>query len=173
MIVFTEKEIYSTEGLYINRIGTNVYFKRANRLPSDMEEMFKEVDEIPVDELGAAKANKVHEIDEYYNSSKVNNFKLNGMDMWLDPTLRGNIQRQIWAAGITQEEKLVISISGIGLELPVPTAETMLARLEQYAALCYNVRDKKIAELNLIQSVDLVNKFNATDGYPEILQFEL
>ena len=173
MIVFSEIEIYSTEGLYINRIGTNAYFKRANRLPSDMEEMFREVSELPTDELSAAKANKVHEIDEYYNSSKVNNFKLNGMDMWLDPTLRGNIQRQIWAANITKEETLVISISGAPIELPVQTAETMLANLEQDAAACYNVRDKKIADLYLLESVDTVNQFNATDGYPEILQFEL
>ena len=78
MIKFTEKEIYSTEGLYINRIGTNIYFKRANRLPSDMEEMFKEVSELPTDGLRAAKAVKIFEIDSYDTSDVVNSFTLDG-----------------------------------------------------------------------------------------------
>lgn len=169
MIVFTEKEIYSTEGLYINRIGTSVYFKRANRLPSDLEGMFREVSSIPVSELDAAKENKINEIDNYYNSSNVNNFKLNGMDMWLDPTLRGNVQRQIWAANVKGDETLTISISGIELTLPIATAELLLAELEQYAATCYNVRDKKYAEVKNLEDIEQVTAYDATSGYPEQL----
>lgn len=47
MIKITDKEVYSTEGKYVHRIGTEAYFKRCSKLPNDTEEMFEEVDEIP------------------------------------------------------------------------------------------------------------------------------
>lgn len=46
MIVITDKEIYS-DSAYIHRIGTDSYFKRALKLPTDTEEMFEEVESIP------------------------------------------------------------------------------------------------------------------------------
>lgn len=119
-----------------------------------------------------AKERKLQEIDNYYNSSNVNNFKLNGMDMWLDPTLRGNVQRQIWAANVKGDETLTISISGIELTLPIPTAEMLLAELEQYAATCYNVRDKKYAEVKALEDIEQVTAYDATSGYPVNPKFE-
>lgn len=119
--------------------------------------------------LEDVKNEKISEIDNYYNSSSVNNFKLNGMDMWLDPTLRGNVQRQIWAANIKGDETLTISISGVELTLPISTAELLLAELEQYAATCYNVRDKKYAEVNALEDIEQVKAYDATSGYPEQL----
>lgn len=47
MIQITDKEITSTEGKYVHRIGTDVYFKRATKLPTDTAEMFEEVDVLP------------------------------------------------------------------------------------------------------------------------------
>lgn len=47
MITITENEVYSTEGKYVHRIGTDAYFKHCSKLPNDTEEMFEEVDEVP------------------------------------------------------------------------------------------------------------------------------
>ena len=47
MIQITDKEITSTEGKYVHRLGTDVYFKRATKLPTDTPEMFEEADSIP------------------------------------------------------------------------------------------------------------------------------
>lgn len=47
MIQITGKEIYSDAGKFVHRVGTDTYFKRATRLPSDSIEMFEEVDAIP------------------------------------------------------------------------------------------------------------------------------
>ena len=47
MIQITDKEITSTDGKYVHRLGTDVYFKRATKLPTDTPEMFEEADSIP------------------------------------------------------------------------------------------------------------------------------
>lgn len=47
MIEIKNKQVYSTEDKPIHRIGTDSYFKRCMALPTDTEDMFEEVDEIP------------------------------------------------------------------------------------------------------------------------------
>lgn len=47
MVVIENREVYSTEGKYIRRVGTDTYFKRGTLLPTDMASDFEEVDEIP------------------------------------------------------------------------------------------------------------------------------
>lgn len=47
MITITDKEIYSDQGKYVHRIGTEIYFKRCSKLAGDTQEMFVEVDSIP------------------------------------------------------------------------------------------------------------------------------
>lgn len=47
MIVIENKQVFSNEGKYIHRIGTESYVKRSMVLPTDTVEMFEEVDELP------------------------------------------------------------------------------------------------------------------------------
>ena len=47
MIVIDKRQVFSDEGKYIHKIGTDSYFKRAIVLPSQTIEEFEEVDEIP------------------------------------------------------------------------------------------------------------------------------
>lgn len=47
MIVIENKQVFSDEGKLIHRIGTETYVKRSMVLPTDIVEMFEEVDELP------------------------------------------------------------------------------------------------------------------------------
>lgn len=47
MIVIENKQVFSDEGKYIHRLGTETYFKRSMVLPDDTMEDFEEVDELP------------------------------------------------------------------------------------------------------------------------------
>lgn len=169
MIKFTEKEIYSTEGLYVNRIGTNIYFKRANRLPSDMEEMFKEVSELPTDELGAAKAAKTFEIDSYDTSDAVNSFSLDGESVWLDKSTRVGLMN---STRIQKEAEMLTTtlwFGGKSYTLSCDTAIQMLSALELYALACYNVTAQHKAAVEALESVEEVEAYDYTAGYPEKL----
>lgn len=47
MIVFQNNQVFSDQGKYIHRLGTETYFKRSMLLPSDTQANFEEVDEPP------------------------------------------------------------------------------------------------------------------------------
>lgn len=47
MIVIENNQVYSDEGKYIHRLGTETYVKRSTTLPTDTPELFEEVDELP------------------------------------------------------------------------------------------------------------------------------
>lgn len=47
MIKIENRQVYSTEGKYIRRVGTDSYFKRSTVLKTDTEADFEEVDELP------------------------------------------------------------------------------------------------------------------------------
>lgn len=169
MIKFTEKEIYSTEGLYVNRIGTNIYFKRANRLPSDMEEMFKEVSELPTDELGAAKAARIFEIDSYDTSSAVNSFMLDGESVWLDKNTRVGLMNSTQIQKAAGMLTTTLWFDGKSYTLPCDTAIQTLSALELYALQCYNVTSQHKANVETLESVEEIEAYDYTTGYPEKL----
>lgn len=171
MIKFTEKEIYSTEGLYINRIGTNIYFKRANRLPSDMEEMFKEVSELPTDELGAAKAAKIFEIDNYDTSDAVNSFTLDGESVWLDKNTRVGLMNSTQIQKAAGQETTTLWFGGKSYTIPCDTAIQMLSALELYALACYNVTAQHKAAVEALEDVESIEAYDYTTDYPEMLVF--
>lgn len=176
MIVFTEKEIYSTEGLYINRIGTDVYFKRANRLPSDLEGMFREVSSIPVSELDAAKENKINEITAYDESSSVNEFFVNGISMWYKADKRATIRNLIESTIKTGGDKTTLWTEEepiIPLEVDCESALMMLAQLEVYAGNCLAITQSHKANVEALTTKEEVEAYDYTVGYPEKPRFEL
>lgn len=47
MIEIKDNQVYSTEGKYVHKLGTETYFKRSMVLPTDTVENFEEVDALP------------------------------------------------------------------------------------------------------------------------------
>lgn len=47
MIIINKNQVYSSEGKYIHRIGTETYFKRGTVLKSDTVDNFEEIEELP------------------------------------------------------------------------------------------------------------------------------
>lgn len=47
MVKIEKNQVYSTDGKFIRRHGSETYFKRSMALPTDREADFEEVDEVP------------------------------------------------------------------------------------------------------------------------------
>lgn len=47
MIKIENRQVYSTDGKYVHRLGTDLYFRRGTTLGTDTEADFEEADEIP------------------------------------------------------------------------------------------------------------------------------
>lgn len=128
-----------------------------------------------------AKEMLLAEIDAYDKSSAVNGFYLNGMLIpWSkdDPSspnvdkrmgLRQNIADKV-ALG---EENISIWMKGMSITMPCAQAEMLMRSIENYAYECFNVtaaHKKTVSELNSIEEVE---KYDITAGYPAQLRMEV
>lgn len=132
-------------------------------------------------ELATAKAQKIAEIDAYDKSSAVNGFYLNGMLIpWSkdDPSspnvdkrmgLRQNIADKV-ALG---EEDISIWMKGMSFTMPCAQAEMLMRSIENYAYECFNVTAAHKKAVSELASIEEVEKYDITAGYPAQLKMEV
>lgn len=121
------------------------------------------------------------EIDAYDKSSAVNGFYLNGMLIpWSkdDPSspnvdkrmgLRQNIADKV-ALG---EENISIWMKGMSITMPCAQAEMLMRSIENYAYECFNVTAAHKVAVSELTSIEEVEKYDITAGYPAQLKMEV
>lgn len=131
--------------------------------------------------LEKAKEILLAEIDAYDKSSTVNGFYLNGMLIpWSkdDPSspnvdkrmgLRQNIADKV-ALG---EENISIWMKGMSFTMPCAQAEMLMRSIENYAYECFNVTAAHKAAVSELNSIEEVEKYDITAGYPAQLKMEV
>lgn len=70
MIKIENRQVFSTEGKAVRRLGTDVYFKRGTTLPTDTVEDFEEVDEEPAYTKAEYDAKVAELVRERYTESE-------------------------------------------------------------------------------------------------------
>lgn len=128
-----------------------------------------------------AKEMLLAEIDAYDKSSAVNGFYLNGMLIpWSkdDPSspnvdkrmgLRQNIADKV-ALG---EENISIWMKGMSFTMPCAQAEMLMRSIENYAYECFNVTAAHKKAVSELASIEEVEKYDITAGYPAQLRMEV
>lgn len=128
-----------------------------------------------------AKEMLLAEIDAYDTSPAVNGFYLNGMLIpWSkdDPSspnvdkrmgLRQNIADKV-ALG---EENISIWMNGMSFTMPCAQAETLMRSIENYAYECFNVTAAHKKAVSELTSIEEVEKYDITAGYPVQLKMEV
>lgn len=128
-----------------------------------------------------AKEMLLAEIDAYDKSSAVNGFYLNGMLIpWSkdDPSspnvdkrmgLRQNIADKV-ALG---EENISIWMKGMSITMPCAQAEMLMRSIENYAYECFNVTAAHKVAVSELTSIEEVEKYDITAGYPAQLKMEV
>lgn len=121
------------------------------------------------------------EIDAYDKSSAVNGFYLNGLLIpWSkdDPSspnvdkrmgLRQNIADKV-ALG---EENISIWMKGMSFTMPCAQAEVLMRSIENYAYECFNVTAAHKVAVSELNSIEEVEKYDITAGYPAQLKMEV
>ena len=124
--------------------------------------------------LDEAKTQMLRQIERYDRSSEVNNFKVNDViDCWFTPAERANYKNSIDAAKLLDVSELSMYIGNLPIQISTIQAEKMLAAIQLYADACYNVtKSHKIAVENL-ETIEEVDNYDYTVGYPEQLNFEV
>ena len=131
----------------------------------------------PAELLERAKASKIAELEAYDDSNAVNGFIIRtaGGDIteWLDPYKRNNAFRAIESAKKLGDSTISFAIGDVPVTLNVETAEVYLARVERYAVNCANVTAGHKAAINALNTIEAVEGYDYTTGYPEKLVFEV
>ena len=123
--------------------------------------------------LQTAKQLKIAEIDAYDKSSAVNGFALNGAVVWLDKATRVGLMNSTSITKAMGQPTTTLWLGESKMEVPCDTAIQLLSALEMYALACFNVtaaHKKAVSELNSIEEVE---KYDITAGYPAQLRMEV
>lgn len=123
--------------------------------------------------LNAAKQRKLQEITAYNTSDNVDAFLLNGEKHWLTRDERAMAKLSTEARQRLGHYTTEQCLGGKFYTIPCDTLLTMLARLEDYALSCFNFAIRQQAEVNALTSLEEVENYDVTKGYPEMLNFTI
>lgn len=124
--------------------------------------------EMPTD-IDVAKATKIAEIAAYSDSDAVNSLTFNGIKTWLTRTVRDGYDTSITAAKNLGEANVTFMVGDNEMQLPVEQARRVLDLVQRYADACYIVTERHKIAVKALQTVEEVESYDYTTGYPEKL----
>ena len=128
-------------------------------------------------ELVTARQQKIAELEAYDASDNVNSFDVtidgNTMSLWIDRETRADYRSSIEAAELLGRTEVKPVFGGQEVTLDITTAKMALAQVQLYANQCYGVTERHKAAILLLQTVQEVEDYDFTAGYPERLRFEV
>lgn len=123
--------------------------------------------------LQTAKQLKIAEIDAYDKSSAVNGFVLNGAVVWLDKATRVGLMNSTSITKAMGQPTTTLWLGESKMEVPCDTAIQLLSALEMYALECFNVTAAHKVAVSELTSIEEVEKYDITAGYPAQLRMEV
>ena len=121
--------------------------------------------------LEEAKEAKIAEITAYDQSDVVNSFSIGGQDMWLTVEEREQIATQISANESVGRETMTKWFNGNEFTFSLAQWKQMLIALEVYAGDALNVTENHKANIRLVSTIEAVDSYDYTTGYPTKLVF--
>lgn len=123
--------------------------------------------------LEEAKEMLLAEIDAYDTSSAVNGFMLNGATVWLDKSTRVGLMNSTNITKAMGQPTTTLWLGESKMEVPCDTAIQLLSALEMYALECFNVTAAHKKAVSELTSIEEVEKYDITAGYPAQLKMEV
>lgn len=129
----------------------------------------------PSDEekLETAKQKVLSAIASYDSSTDVNQFVVNGVGMWFEPSERATIQRGVESCQKLGRTSYEVTYGGKQVSIPCDTALGVLAQIEVYALDCLSVTNRHKTAVSALTTVADVEAYDYKSGYPEKLTFEI
>ena len=112
-------------------------------------------------------------MDEYDTSEDVNSFVLNGNAVWLSKADRVGLMNAINIEKIAGRDKSTLWFNGVKLVVNIDQAIQLLSMLELYALECYNVTASHKASIEQLTTIEEVESYDFTIGYPQKLIINL
>lgn len=124
-------------------------------------------------ELATAKVQKIAKIDAYDTSPAVNGFILNGQRVWLDFGLRDRVYQGNERLQRIGRTDTTLWLGKQCYNLSIEQAQNIISHIEAYAKDCYNVTAAHKKAVSELTSIEEVEKYDITAGYPAQLRMEV
>lgn len=125
-------------------------------------------------QLARAKRELERRIDQYDKSNNVNGFTVNNtIEGWFTPEERSDYRSSIDAAKTLNIETLSFYVGDIPLTVTTQQADYMLAQIQLYANACFMVTKQHKIAVRGLATIEEVNAYDYTQGYPEKLNFDV
>lgn len=121
--------------------------------------------------LQRAKESKIREVERYDQSSNVNEFAFRTVPMWLDKATRDGLHLRLLAEQAAGKESTTLWFGTQSFEIPISSAFQLLYAIEVYASACYDMTAAHKAAIEALTSVEDVEAYDYTEGYPSKLNF--
>jgi hypothetical protein len=175
----TTQEWY-TEGQSMTRRVDNGVFSGIPSVEQLTEWGFAEwVEPEPTPEqlLERAKQDKIAELEAYDDSDAINGFDIvmdwQIMSAWLTPDKRADYKNSIDAAELLGMEEVHPVFNGVMVTMPIQRAKLALAQVQIYANQCYGVTETHRENINNLSTIEAVEEYDFTTGYPNRIVFNL
>ena len=121
--------------------------------------------------LVSARHAKRNEILNYDKSAEVNGFYVGELQMWLDKATRAGLLLRFQAEQAQGIIDTALWYNGLQFSLRVDQAIQMLYAIELYASACYDNTQRHLAAVKQLKTIEEVEAYDYTTGYPEKLRF--
>jgi hypothetical protein len=128
-------------------------------------------EEVHVRTIEQAKTEMESNIRAYDSSKNVNSFYIQDIEVWLDKATRAGLKLRFEAELSMGKETTTLWYNNMQFPLSVENAVNMLYAIEIYASACYDNTQRHIAVVSKLESIEDVDAYDYTSGYPEKLQF--
>ena len=119
--------------------------------------------------LERAKDSKIREVEMYDTSSSVNEFTFHTVPMWIDKATRDGLHLRLLAEQTMGKENTTLWFGTQSFEIPIANAFQLLYSIEVYASACYDRTAAHKAAIEALTSVEDVEGYDYTSGYPSKL----
>lgn len=126
---------------------------------------------IPEPTIEDYRRRKKREILNYDSSNEVNAFFIHDQEVWLDKATRAGLMLRFQAEIAAKRDSTTLWHDGHQYPLTLAAAMQMLYALELYASQCYDVTQAHLAAVDAMQSIEAVENYDFTTGYPNKLEF--
>lgn len=123
--------------------------------------------------LARAKREVLKKIEDYDTSPAVNGFCLNGERVWLDFELRDRVYQGNERLQRIGRTDTTLWLGKQCYNLSIEQAQNIISHIEAYAKDCYNVTAAHKKAVSELTSIEEVEKYDITAGYPAQLRMEV
>lgn len=176
--IYWEGQIGSTyedfqAGKWVKLSDAQVAFHNEYPSASVREVLKMELDPVHERTLEEAKFEKKEQIARYDNSEAVNSFTIGNATMWLTVDERQQLATQIQANEAIGRNSMTKWFDDVPYTFQLNVWTQMLTALEVYAGDALNTTQSHKHNVNLLETIEEVDNYDFTTGYPEKLNFNV